>query len=501
MWCDTTGCCKFIRNSRFMSKRLALVVGINSYTVLLPLKCAVADAKEFAEVLRGLDFEVICSLDEDGSEVNQKFDLFEERLFDKPYDVALFYFAGHGCMANRSDCLMLKESPELTIDTEVKVKNKSLVLDSLCTRLRGAGDQINIFILDACRSEAGRSATYLNFNFGKNLHIPYQTFIAYSTSPGATAKDGTVHSPYTQSLLSNIRKKNLSIESLFKQVRKEIYQSVGQLSWDHSCLIEDFYFCDKEANLISVLYSPDALADKQYVSKIEDVNKIISLFRTYNYYHQIDAVDLFKRNFKKIAVDDLFVIGRNILQAAVGGSWECTKLMDYSFLRLFQQGDRNPVLDGVLYEIYFNSSAEFRLKGIKIGNKEIFDKIASLSIQKDFEGSFLFIQSVLEKYKKHLKYLPGQSKLHTIRVNLHIVVVDDLFDDKIWEVDEIILDNKNEMALFSDNCRFTSLPDFLDFLSLKFGIPLRFMKINYSHDVKQNDHFRFVNEIVWDELI
>ena len=210
---------------------------------------------------------------------------------------------------------------------------------------------------------------------------------------------------------------------------------------------------------------------------------------------------MFKRNFKKIAVDDLFVIGRNILQAAVGGSWECTKLMDYSFLRLFQQGDRNPVLDGVLYEIYFNSSAEFRLKGIKIGSKEIFDKIASLSIQKDFEGSFLFIQSVLEKYKKHLKYLPGQSKMHSIRVNLHIVVVDDLFDDKIWEVDEIILDNKNEMALFSDNFRFTSLPDFLDFLSLKFGIPLRFMKINYSHDVKQNDHFRFVNEIVWDELI
>ena len=190
-----------------MSKRLALVVGINSYTVLLPLKCAVADAKEFAEVLRGLDFEVICSLDEDGSKVNQKFDAFEELLFDKSYDVALFYFAGHGCIANRSDCLMLKESPELTIDTEVKVKNKSLVLDSLCTRLRGAGDQINIFILDACRSEAARSATYLNFNFGKNLHIPYQTFIAYSTSPGATAKDGTVHSPYTQSLLSNIRKK------------------------------------------------------------------------------------------------------------------------------------------------------------------------------------------------------------------------------------------------------------------------------------------------------
>lgn len=74
---------------------------------------------------------------------------------------------------------------------------------------------------------------------------------------------------------------------------------------------------------------------------------------------------MFHQEFKQMSEDDKFVIGRNILQAAVGGCWKCEEELTYSKLKLYNNKGNNAVLDGILYEMYFNSNNEFRNQKVK----------------------------------------------------------------------------------------------------------------------------------------
>ena len=83
------------------------------------------------------DFEIVATA-KDGKEA------FEKIMQTNP-DVVLFYFAGHGCIVNRCDCLLLKDALELISDNEPKNRVRSIELDDLCKRFRALGNQINIF--------------------------------------------------------------------------------------------------------------------------------------------------------------------------------------------------------------------------------------------------------------------------------------------------------------------------------------------------------------------
>lgn len=52
--------------------------------------------------------------------------------------------------------------------------------------MNGAGNQMNILILDACRNETRGTVLKQETSF----KVPFQTFIAYSTTAGCTASDG-----------------------------------------------------------------------------------------------------------------------------------------------------------------------------------------------------------------------------------------------------------------------------------------------------------------------
>ena len=49
------------------------------------------------------------------------------------------------------------------------------------------------------------------------------SFIMYATAPGQTAADGDgTHSPFTESLLKNIKTPNIEIEQLAKKIRQDV---------------------------------------------------------------------------------------------------------------------------------------------------------------------------------------------------------------------------------------------------------------------------------------
>ncbi|HTE33044.1 MAG TPA: caspase family protein, partial [Chryseolinea sp.] len=71
------------------------------------------------------------------------------------------------------------------------------------------------------------------------------SFIAYATSPGSVASDGSGRNGlYTQELVKALRKPGLTIEQVFKEVRMNVLRQSGekQFTWDSSNIIGEFYF-------------------------------------------------------------------------------------------------------------------------------------------------------------------------------------------------------------------------------------------------------------------
>lgn len=440
-----------------VKKCVAWVIGINKYANYPELRAAVNDATEFAQKLRRLGYDVVESIDDgknDAGSYNKIIDkkqIFLDKILGDKVDVALLYFAGHGCMVNGEDCLILSDAASY-INGSVKARDKSIVLKDLCKNMNANGDQMNILIVDACRTsveDENRRGVLGYRDFGKNTRLPFQTLFAYSTSPEANASDGSVHSPYTQVLLDNMMERDLPIEDLFKAVRRELRRTHGrQIGQELTSLIDSYSFNYGQLDDGATLeYSENALADENFNSNNESFEKCINLFKSYYYYSQIDALDLFHKAFKTFTNDEKFVIGRNILQAAVGGCWKCQEELNYSKLKLFNDNGKNAVLDGIVYEMFFDSKNEFRGKNIKgISYLSEIDKLSNFD---DFAQSFKGIIKVLAKYKDVLEYLPGQQKTYTVKVNIESQGKT-VLDDNVWEISDVTYEGKSllkEIAL------------------------------------------------------
>ena len=87
--------------------------------------------------------------------------------------------------------------------------------------MAGAHNGLNIFILDACRTNPfDPNGAHGLSRIDSNASL----FVSYATSPGAVALDGAGHnSPYTKYLSEWIATPNLSIEDTFKRTLKGVY--------------------------------------------------------------------------------------------------------------------------------------------------------------------------------------------------------------------------------------------------------------------------------------
>ena len=94
-----------------------------------------------------------------------------------------------------------------------------------------------------------------------------------------------------------------------------------QTSWEHTSLTGDFYFNLSLGNKISK-YSKAAIADDLFVdSNGDSCHEIIKEIKSHNWYVQNPAIDRLNNQIVIASDDDcLFVLGRNIYQAACGDS-------------------------------------------------------------------------------------------------------------------------------------------------------------------------------------
>ncbi len=229
--------------------RLALVIGNSAYANASPLANPANDAKDVAEKLKALGFDVKLGLDLDKRGFDATLRDFSTAL--ESADSALVFYAGHGLQIAGRNYLIPVDAK---LERERDVEFESVSLDFVLKQMELDRDKkTNIVFLDACRNNPltrnlARSMGTRSASIGSGLAETFAgvgTFISYSTQPGNVALDGAGrNSPFASALVAHMGAAGKSLTSMMIDVRKDVVASTGgkQVPWDHSALTGDFYF-------------------------------------------------------------------------------------------------------------------------------------------------------------------------------------------------------------------------------------------------------------------
>lgn len=238
-------------NSRIegTEKRLALVIGNGKYMNSMELANPVNDARAMKKVLQEVGFDVYEYEDLSQSQMKMAIDKFGTML--KQYSVGLFFYAGHGIQSKGANYLIPVDAD---LKSEQQVEYDCVQADRVLGLMEAAGSTINIVILDACRNNPferswSRSVNSTGLAF---MNAPTGSLIAYATSPGRTASDGSgSNGLYTSALLDYIKTPGVNILQMFQKVRQTVSIKSGklQIPWESTSLTADFFFVDNIASI------------------------------------------------------------------------------------------------------------------------------------------------------------------------------------------------------------------------------------------------------------
>lgn len=222
--------------------RVALVIGNGNYAKS-PLKNPANDARAMSATLRELGFEVTTGRDLNQKQMQKLIVKFGRAL--KKCDVGLFYYAGHGIQVEGENYLIPLEADLEDVET---VPVEAVGLRYVLARMAAAKNRLNVVILDACRDNPfERSFRSSGGSLGlASVLAPTGTLIAYATSPGQTAADGTGRNGvYTEALIRSIKTPGLPLEKVFRKTRERVVKATDkrQVPWESSSVMgDDFYF-------------------------------------------------------------------------------------------------------------------------------------------------------------------------------------------------------------------------------------------------------------------
>ena len=223
-------------------KRLALVIGNGKYVYCNELSNPTNDSKGMKAALQKVGFDVLEYENLNQAQMKKAIDDFGVKL--KNYTVGLFFYARHGIQSKGYNYLIPVDA---NIQSEQQVKYDCVQADRVLGLMEEAGSPVNIVILDACRNNPfGRSWSRAANNGGLAfMNAPGGSLIAYATSPGRTASDGSgSNGLYTDALLENIQTPGISILQMFQNVRRTVSLKSYklQIPWESTSLTGDFFF-------------------------------------------------------------------------------------------------------------------------------------------------------------------------------------------------------------------------------------------------------------------
>ena len=215
-----------------LAKKIALVVGNNSYTNINTLNNPINDATDIAEVLTDLGFEVtILTNIKRKEDFRQAASSFRQSL--NSGDVAFFYYSGHGVQIDGINYLIPTDASILSL---ASLKDDSVSVNYILDELQYSGSKVNILVLDACRNLPNLPAGEKVVTRGlAEMEKHSDTLIAFATAAGSTALDepleslqGKRNSPYVLRLKEWLKNRDLDIENIFISVRDDVYKDTRE---------------------------------------------------------------------------------------------------------------------------------------------------------------------------------------------------------------------------------------------------------------------------------
>jgi hypothetical protein len=473
-------------------KMTALVIGNAAYPDGKDLANPVNDATDIASKLKSYGFDILLAADCTAKEMEKQLKSFRKQLDSS--DVGLFFFAGHGMQIEGVNYLLALDTD---MDTETDAKYSSLSLDKIVDVMANSAATTKIIILDACRKNPWERRWHRapGVRGLASVYAPKGTIIGFATSPGEVAYDGIGRNgTYTAALLQHIDTPDCSIETMFKRVRNEVAASSEgkQTSWEHTSLSGEFYFNMSLGKIIDE-YDGTALADSLFViDEAKKSHKVIQGLKSHDWYRQNPAVALIDAtSVARMEKNSLFVVGRNLYQAACGNSHSAIAFIkDFPSETIgFPKDKRKAILDGMLFEVFFGPDGALRDR-IK---KNIFSELFELQRHSELKASFDFIAEVLTAARGNFFSLPGKG--HDLAVTVATKGKKDRVVVEAIYVGGVNVLRPEEGALDSDDgeiiYKSISASELEDQLSVELVVPKRLLKLTYTPASAKSAVFRY----------
>ena len=242
-------------------KRVALVIGNDSYESVPALQKARNDAREMAGVLTKLGFDVISANDVGRRAMSRALNEFEQKI--GPGDTALLFFAGHGFAIQGTNYLLPVDVPEAGPGEEGLVRDAAFAANGLADRMREKGAATAVMILDACRDNpfAVKGKRSLSGSRGLARMSPSEgMFVLYSAGSGQAAldrlgdSDPHENSVFTRTLLVELAKPELSMVQIAKRTQAQVRKLALKVGHEqtpayYDQIIGDLYLAPEDATL------------------------------------------------------------------------------------------------------------------------------------------------------------------------------------------------------------------------------------------------------------
>lgn len=454
-----------------MSDTLAIIIGNNSYFEPFNLNNAIFDAQAIKNVFVNLGYDVVDYYDVDVAHIVEVLRIIRERI--KNYKHFILYYAGHGIECRGINYLPAIDC-QLQFADEYSLSRQSIGLNEIMEILNENTENVNIVILDACRQEInGRGVVGNSF---APINAPKGTLIAFATSPKMKAKDDGIdgHSLYTGALLKYIGGERLSVETLFKKVRQTVaLLSKGtQVPWEHTSLIGDFYFNKGQMVVAKNLpYAETVIKDRLY-NKLDGFGLLIEELSSADWHRQNAALPKVIEMLPDLDANQKFILGRNLYQASAN-VFRVVNYFESLGNNLYRHSDNdgtNHILNGILFEIYFDSNGNFR----DVLKAEDLDSVLSLRKDHRFIKSFEFIRETLSSYSDKLLYIPSEDD-NPIGINIELDLYKSNEDQQY--ITKISVGNFDATPKIASYIWFNEESLKITLSSL-FAIPINLMRIN-----------------------
>ena len=225
-------------------RRVALVIGQGAYQTVPALANPPNDARDVAQALRTLGFDVTLEVDLDQARMTQAIADFGARA--EHADLSLFYYGGHGLQLSEQNYLIPVDA---VLHSAADIGKHTVPLDSVVDAMAKSAGRRLVF-LDACRENPlkreGAAASAGLARVGKAADF----MIAFATQPDAVAFDGVGrNSPFAQGLLAHLTSAGVDLSNTMIAVRRDVIAATGgeQVPWENSSLTKQVYLAGEGA--------------------------------------------------------------------------------------------------------------------------------------------------------------------------------------------------------------------------------------------------------------